>query len=135
MTVSETSQGRKSPLFYGAIIGAIVLVIGVAVAAWLLMRDGEQTAQGVCNNRAYELSVEPADGQLEVSFELQSMAPDEVWMVQIEQDGQVILQGDWTTDADSEIDVDTYAQPEDGNEFTVGASNEAGDVCAAVLRR
>lgn len=135
MTASQTSPTRKSPKFYAAIIGAAVLIIGVAVAGWLLMRDDEQTSQGVCNNRAYELSVEPSDGQLEVSFELQSMAPDEVWTVQIEQDGQVILQGDWTTDTDAEIDVDTYAQPEDGNEFTVGASNEAGDVCAAVLRR
>ena len=70
MTASQTSPTRKSPKFYAAIIGAAVLIIGVAVAGWLLMRDDEQTSQGVCNNRAYELSVEPSDGQLEVSFEL-----------------------------------------------------------------
>lgn len=113
---------------------AVVLVLGIAVTAWVLTRDGDQSARGVCDNRSYEFALEADDGGLEVSYELQTMAPGEVWTVQIEQDGNVLTEGDWTTDADGEIDLDAFTQPENGDEFTVEASNSAGDVCTATLR-
>ncbi len=118
-----------------AIIAAAVLVIGIAVTAWLLTRDGEQSARGVCDNRSYEFSVAPDDGGLEVEYELQTMATGEVWTVRIEQDGNVLVDGDWTTDEDAEIDLDAFTQAENGDEFTVDASNTAGDVCTANLQR
>ena len=69
------------------VAGALVLVL-VAGSAWALMRgDDESTARGTCDAASYALSVENDDEGLEVTYELQSSAPGETWLVLVEQGG------------------------------------------------
>ena len=114
---------------------AAVVVAGLAVGAWLLLReDPETTDRGTCAGSTYEFSAESDDGALEVSFELQSSGPGETWEFVLLQDGDPLLEGERTTDEDGEIDIDAVAD-EDASEFEVTATPESGDACTATLAR
>ena len=117
----------------------LVVVVGLAVAAWLLLRpEGATTARGTCGTAAYELEAEPEDDVLEVTFELQSAGPDETWMVRVEQDGASLLDGERRTDEDGELDLDVIGE-QDAGEFSVVATpmvdGAEGEACTATLSR
>jgi hypothetical protein len=115
---------------------AVLVLVAVAAAAatwWITGRDGEIRADGTCATGLYELSAEREDGGLEVTFELQSSAPDESWQVRLEQDGEVLLQGERRTDSDGELEVDLTLPDGEGSVFAVEATGPDGQVCAAEL--
>lgn len=122
--------------------GTVIVVVGViaagvvaavAIAAWPLFGDDEAEAQGTCDSAVYQLSVEPEDGSLEVNFELQSAAPDEVWDVVVQQDASILLEGQRTTDEDGELDVDVPTRSIGDNDFVVTATPHNGEACTARL--
>lgn len=116
---------------------ALLLLSAAGASAWVLLRDDDQTDRGSCEGSgSYELSVEPEDGGLEVSFELQSFGADETWTVAIEHDGIPLLEGERRTDEDGEIDLDVYAQDTAGNdEFRARATNADGQTCTTTVSR
>ncbi|GAA1148006.1 hypothetical protein [Nocardioides aquiterrae] len=118
-------------------VAAVVAIALVAGGAWLALRGGddEKTARGTCGTTTYELSAENDDTGLEVTFELQSEAPDETWNVVVEQDGSTVLEGDRRTDEDAELDVDVTVNEDDGTSFRVTATPEEGEACTASLAR
>lgn len=119
-------------------VGAALLAVLVAAGAWLAFGaggDGETTSRGTCGNATYELSAEDEDGGLEVTFELQSGSPGEVWTVVIEQDGRTVMSGDRRTDEDAELDVDVTVNEDDGTSFAVTATPESGEACTASVDR
>jgi hypothetical protein len=117
------------------IVAGVVVVAAVAIGAWLALGgDDEATARGTCGSASYTLSRESEDGGLEVTFELQSSAPGEVWDVTLSQGGTPILTGERTTDEDAELDLDAPADDAAGTAFTVEATPTAGgDTCTASL--
>lgn len=125
---------KKNILIAAAAVLAVVLVAG---GVWWAFGSGddEQTARGTCGNTTHELSVEPEDGGLEVTFELQSAGPGETWDVVVEQDGTAVLEGERQTDEDAELDVDVTVSESDGTSFTVTATPENGEPCTASLER
>ena len=60
--------------------------------------ENEVTERGACAGTAYELSVEDDDGGLELSYELQSTGPGEVWAVVVTQGNRTVLDGERTTE-------------------------------------
>ena len=116
-----------------AAVVALVVVAAVATGGWLVLRDDETETRGACGSTPYELTVEADDGALEVSFELTSAAPGELWDVVVRQGGTVLLDGQRTTDEDAEIDVDVPARESGDDEFAVLASSERGDECSATV--
>lgn len=120
-----------------ALIAAAVVVVAALVAggAWWMLAGGddEQSARGTCGSATYEMSVEPEDGGLEVTFELQSTAPGETWQIVVEQDGTAVLTGERQTDEDAELDVDVTVSKSDGTSFTVTATPQDGEACTASL--
>jgi hypothetical protein len=117
-------------------VAAVVAIALVAGGAWLALRgDDEKTVRGTCGTTTYELSAENDDTGLEVTFELQSEAPDETWNVVVEQDGSTVLEGDRRTDEDAELDVDVTVNEDDGTSFRVTATPEDGEACTASLAR
>lgn len=120
-----------------ALIAVAVVVVAALVAggAWWMLAGGddEQSARGTCGSATYEMSVEPEDGGLEVTFELQSTAPGETWQIVVEQDGTAVLTGERQTDEDAELDVDVTVSKSDGTSFTVTATPQDGEACTASL--
>lgn len=117
------------------VAGALVLVL-VAGSAWALMRgDDESTARGTCDATSYALSVENDDEGLEVTYELQSSAPGETWLVLVEQGDTTLLEGERMTDEDAELDVDVLAREDGADDFTVTVSSDQGEPCVATLTR
>jgi hypothetical protein len=114
---------------------ALAVLAAVAVGAWLLLsEESETTARGACGGATYEFSAETDDGALEVSFELQSSGPGEIWQVRLLQEGDALVAGDRRTDDDGEIDLDVVAD-EDANDFEMTATPESGAACTAKLER
>lgn len=119
-------------------IAAVVVVAAVAFGSWAAFADNgdDKTARGTCESQTTELSVEQEDGGLEVSFELQSTAPDETWDVVLEQGDTILLEGQRQTDEDAELDLDSPADENGSNEFTATATPAAGgEPCTATLTR
>jgi hypothetical protein len=117
---------------------AVVVVAAVAFGSWAAFADDgdSRTARGTCDNRTTELSVEKEDGGLEVSFELQSTAPGESWDVVLQQGDTTLLEGQRQTDEDAELDLDSPADENGGDEFTATATPAAGgEPCTATLTR
>lgn len=123
---------RIPKLVWGGV--ALVLVAGVVLAGWMILRENESHQSGTCDAAVYQLSVEPDDGVLEVNFELSSSASGEVWDMVVRQNDTVVLEGQRTTDDDAELDVDVPARSNGENEFTVSATPEGGEACTAQLR-
>ncbi len=110
-------------------VAIIVVVVAAAIVAWLLLRDdddGGKTTKGNCGGATYELNLEDEGNGLELTFELQSGAPEETWKVVVEQDGKQIFSGDRQTDEDSELDLDVSVDESDGTDFTVTATPQQG---------
>ena len=119
-------------------LAALVVVAAVAFGTWAAFADdgSDRTARGTCESRTTELSVEQEDGGLEVSFELQSTAPDETWDVVLQQGDTTLLEGQRQTDEDAELDLDSPADVNDSNEFTATATSAAGgEPCTATVTR
>ena len=120
-------------------VAAAVLVLVALVAAgttwWLTDRETETRTDGTCANGLYELSAEPDDGGLEVTFELQSAGAGESWQVRLEQSGTVLLEGERLTDEDAELDLDVVVAESDGDTFRVEATGPEGRTCTATLER
>ena len=119
-------------------IAAVVVVAAVAFGSWAAFADNgdDKTARGTCESQTTELSVEQEDGGLEVSFELQSTAPDETWDVVLQQGDTILLEGQRQTDEDAELDLDSPADENGSNEFTATATPAAGgEPCTATLTR
>lgn len=117
------------------VAGAVVLAL-VAGSAWALMRgDAESIARGTCGPASYELTVENDDEGLEVTYELQSSAPGESWLVLVEQGGTTLLEGERLTDEDAELDVDALGREDGADDFTVTATPDQGEPCVATLTR
>jgi hypothetical protein len=120
-------------------IAAVVVATALGVGAWAAFGaegDDGKTARGTCDTRSTELSVEPEDGGLEVSFELQSTAPGETWNVVLEQGGTTLLEGERQTDEDAELDLDAPADDGGSDEFTATATPaDGGEPCTASLTR
>jgi hypothetical protein len=116
-------------------LGAVLLVL-IGGGAWALTRgDDEAVKTGTCAANSYELNVEKDDGALEVSYELQSSAPDETWTVVVKQGDTTLLDGERRTDTDAELDLDVIADENGDDTFTVTATPEAGEPCVATLAR
>ena len=129
---------KKAPKKALLAIVAVVVVAAVAFGSWAAFADDgdAKTARGTCDNRTTELSVEKEDGGLEVSFELQSSAPDETWDVVLQQGDTTLLEGQRQTDEDAELDLDAPADSNGSDEFTVTATPAAGgESCTATLTR
>jgi hypothetical protein len=117
------------------VLGAVVLVL-VGGGAWALTRGDDETVErGTCAATSYELSVEKDDGGLEVSYELQSGAPDETWTVVVEQGDTTLLEGERRTDEDAELDLDVLADEKGDDSFTVTATPAEGEPCVATATR
>jgi hypothetical protein len=122
-------------------LAAVVVATVLGVGAWAAFGaegdgDGESTAHETCDSRSTELSAEPEDGGLEVSFELQSTAPGETWDVVLEQGGTTLLEGQRVTDEDAELDLDAPADEDGSGEFTATATPaDGGEPCVATLTR
>lgn len=125
----------RIPKAVAVIIGvmAVVIVAAVAVGGWLVLREDEANQRGTCDSATYQLSVEPEDGGLEVNFELLSAAPGETWDVVVQQDANILLEGQRTTDEDAELDVDVPTREIGDNDFVVTATPQGGEVCTARL--
>ncbi len=114
---------------------AVVLVAGIGVGAWLLVRDDESRTQTSCAAAAWsELSVEEEQDGLEVSYELQSSAPDEVWQVAVQRAGSTLVDSERRTDEDAELEVDLRVPTAGGSQFTATATSPDGETCSAELR-
>jgi hypothetical protein len=117
-----------------AILAAVVVVVVAAAAVgvwWAIGNEDETRTTGTCGNTTYELSAESDDDGIEVTFELQSEAPGEMWDVVVEQDGTPVLEGQRQTDEDAELDVDVTVAESDGTSFEVTATPESGEACTA----
>ena len=117
----------RSAVGTAAVLGAVVFGTGGCGG------DTEKTERGNCGGASYELSVDEEKDGLEVTFELQSAGPGEVWNVVVEQDGTSLLEGERQTDEDGELDVDAFADKSDGTSFKVTATPESGEACTASI--
>lgn len=121
--------------FNKVVIGIVAAVILIAVAAtvtWWQLDQDPAPKTGSCDGATYSLEAEREGETLEVSFELQSTAPAETWQVSIEQDGDVLLEGERMTDEDAEIDVDAFATRNQDGTFTVTAT-QGEQTCSAEI--
>ena len=114
---------------------AVVVIALVGVGSWAAFgADDEASVRGTCGGSSYVLGREDDDDGLEVTFELQSAAPGEVWDVTVLQGETPILQGQRTTDEDAELDIDAPADDAAGTSFSVEAVDTAGGTtCTARL--
>ena len=113
---------------------AVVVVLLAAIVVWQVLDRGEQTVRGSCGDATYELTAEEEQGDTQLTFELQSAAPGETWLVVIEQDGKEVLSSDRVTEDDGELEVEVLVNEDDGRSFTVTATPEGdGEPCAASL--
>lgn len=116
-----------------AVAGIALLLAGTGTA-WALLGDRDRTTRGTCETAGFELSAERSDGYLEISFDLQSIAPGEEWSIQVEQDGTVLFDGERTTDEDAELDLDVPSAGSDrGSDIRVSAVHADGRTCSASL--
>ncbi|WP_139983884.1 hypothetical protein [Nocardioides litoris] len=114
----------------------ILAVAGVGAGTWVAVADDDgTTARGACGGAAYELTVEEDDGGLELSYELQSSGPGEVWTVEVTQGDATVLEGERTTDEDGELDLDAPVDEGGATAFRVTATPEQGEPCVASATR
>lgn len=116
-------------------VSAVVAIVLVGVGGWAAFgSDDDATVTGTCGSASYQLSRESDDGGLEMTFELQSAAPDEIWDVSLLQGDTPILIGQRSTDEDAELDVDAPADEAAGTAFSITATPAAGgDTCTASI--
>ena len=117
------------------LVAVLAVVAGIGVGSWLLLREGGETwTRDRCGEAAVEFAVEEEQDGLEVSYELQALAPSEVWTVSIERDGTSLLRGERTTDEDAELEVDVFVHETGGADFTATATPPDGEPCSIELR-
>lgn len=117
---------RKRSIVIGAVAVAVIGAGGAGTAVWASQEDDAEK-RGTMGAASYELAVEPEDSGLEVTFELQSSAPDEAWQVRVDHDGTTILSGERRTDEDAELDIDVPTRDHDGSdEFEVTVTGPDG---------
>ncbi len=121
-------------ILVAAVLG-LALVAAIGVGIWQLAgEEDEKTARGTCGGVTYDLSADSDDGLLEVTFEVRSSGPGEVWQIVVDQDGEALFEGQRTTDEEGEIDVEAIA--DDGaTAFEATATPADGDACTATLTR
>jgi hypothetical protein len=114
----------------------VLAVVGVGAGTWMAFADDDETTErGACAGTAYELNVGKDDGGLELEYELQSSGPGEVWVVQVTQGGQTVLEGERTTDEDGELDLDVAVDEDGARDFAVTATPRDGEPCTAETTR
>lgn len=112
-----------------------VAVLAAIVTGFWMFGEREARAGGACSQVGYQLSAEGEDGGTEASFELQSGAPGEEWLVSLRRADTVLVEGTRLTDEDAEIDVDAWV-PDDGGSFTADFTRVVDDLsCTATVRR
>ena len=121
-----------------AVIGGVAAAaVVVGLGSWWAVGnavEAQTSERGTCGGATWELSMEAEDGGVEVSAEIQSAGPGEVWEVALLRGGTALLDGTRTTDEDGEIDVDAYT-----TDTTADASYSAtftpaeGEPCTAAL--
>lgn len=114
---------------------AVLMLAAAGVGAWAAFGpdENESSIRGTCDNRHYELSVETDDGLREVSFELHATAPGERWTVLMAQGETTLLEGEWGTDEDAELDLDAVADPEGGDWFEVTVTPVEGGAAPCAI--
>lgn len=127
---------ERTPLL-ALVAGGIVVAGGVTAGAVALTGDDEVRERGTCAATTHELTVERDDDTdgLEVSVELQSAGPGEVWRLDVRQGDAELFAGERTTDEDGEVDLDLPAAERDGDVFTVEYAGPDGEPCAVTVRR
>jgi hypothetical protein len=138
-TPAGQTERRRVVQIRGKTLGLVIALSLVVVAAigagiWLVARESETTAMDRCGYSTYEFAVEEGDGGLEVSYELQSVSPDETWTVEVRRGDARVFEGERLTDGDGELDVDVLVPARGDDSFSVTATPEAaGEPCTAEL--
>jgi len=120
----------------GIVLVVLILTATAAVALW--QRDGEAEARGTCEASAAafaELSVEPDDGALEVSAEIDGLGPGDVWQVRLVQGEVSLIDGERTADDEGEIDLDAVAREAAGDTFVFEATGQNAAACRVSVER
>ncbi|PKH41014.1 hypothetical protein SAMN05192575_10940 [Nocardioides alpinus] len=124
---------QKKAVIGGVAAAAVVVGLGTW---WAVDRsvEAQTTERGTCGGATWELSAEAEDGGTEVSAELQSSGPGEVWQVELVRDDTALLTGERTTDEDGEIDVDAFSNGNPGDAtYSVTFTPADGETCTATL--
>jgi hypothetical protein len=121
------------------VIGGVAAAVVVAGAGtwWAVDRSAEAqtTERGTCAGATWELSMEAEDGGIEVSAEIQSSGPGEMWDVALLRGDTSLLDGTRTTDEDGEIDVDAFTADSTADAtYTATFTPAEGEPCTAALR-
>lgn len=118
------------------VAGLVVVLVAVSGAgAWAFtQRDDSAQTRGACESVLYELAVENDDDGREVTFDLTSSGPGEIWQVRITQDNATLFDGQRTTDTDGEIDLDLLARSAGAATFIATATAQDGSTCTAEVR-
>ncbi len=133
MSVRTTIRSTR-----GLIIAVVVLIAAAAAAVVFWQRGGEAAARETCPAGAAtsaEISVEPDDGAVEVSAEIDGAEPGQIWRVRLEQGEATLLDGERTVDDDGEIELDALAEEAAGDRFAFEASSQTGLACGVSVER
>ena len=115
--------------------GAALLTVPLAVLTTgpAAHADGP-SSRGVCGTGTYELEAERDDGRIEVSADLNRLAPGSRWTVVLKHDGQRVVRVSRTADAEGDIDVDVDRPDTRGADvFRLKATSASGARCVATV--
>lgn len=113
-------MSRKTLTIVAAV--AVLILLAAGLTFWLTQRGGEAETRGSCGGSTYELQVEQEDGATQVSFELQTSGPGAVWDVAVTQGDVNLIEAQRTTDEDGELQVETIADEDGDDQFSVTAT-------------
>jgi hypothetical protein len=113
-----------------ALVIAPLAVLGSGTPAHA---DGP-TARGACGTGTYELEAERDDGRIEVSADLDRLAPGSRWTVVIKHDGKRVVRVTRTADREGDVEVDLDRPDARGADvFRLKATSANGTRCVATV--
>ena len=126
--VNKVMQRIGQVLMLG-LIGGALLALPAGVAA----KEGDVIRTGSCsNNSDWKLKLSPENGRIEVEFEVDTPRIGQTWNVTLKKNGNVIFQGQRTTQAPSgSFELRRVTSNPAGTDSFVGraVNQKTGEVC------
>lgn len=109
-------------------------LLGLACAPLATAKDGDLIRRGKCaNGIKTKLKASPENGQIEVEYELDNAAPNQVWQITLRKNGTVILRTNVRTNSFGDLEVRKVTPNGSGSERIDASARRSGASAACPL--
>jgi hypothetical protein len=110
------------------------VILGLSCVSFATAKDGDIIKRGQCSNGIKtKLKASPENGQIEVEYELDNAAPNELWQITLRKNGTVILRTNQRTNSFGDLEVRKVTPNGSGSERIDASARRSGASAACPL--